>query len=198
MLAAIAACQAAGELPAGPRDRSGHGRAAARSGARRCRDQRRAGAGQAGAAAAARDRRGARRAPAATCRRSRRVEIAKPGFVNLRLTDDFWRGQIRIALRAGARYGAADLGQGRTRQRRVLLGQPDRAAARRPRPRHGVRRRARQPAGEDGLARWCANTTSTTAAPRSTTSRARSTTATSRRSARRRPSRPRASIPATI
>ena len=30
------------------------------------------------------------------------VEIAKPGFVNLRLTDDFWRGQIRIAL-AGRR-----------------------------------------------------------------------------------------------
>ena len=42
------------------------------------------------------------------------VEIAKPGFVNLRLTDDFWRAQVRIALQAGSRYGAADLGQGRT------------------------------------------------------------------------------------
>jgi arginyl-tRNA synthetase len=42
------------------------------------------------------------------------VEIAKPGFVNLRLTDDFWRAQIPIVLRAGSGYGAADLGAGRS------------------------------------------------------------------------------------
>jgi arginyl-tRNA synthetase len=41
------------------------------------------------------------------------AEIAKPGFVNLRLAHDFWREQVRVALRAGSRYGAADLGQGR-------------------------------------------------------------------------------------
>ena len=76
------------------------------------------------------------------------VEIAKPGFVNLRLDRRFLaRARSAIALRAGARYGAADLGQRPHGQRRVLLGQPERAAARRPRPRHGVRRRARQPAG---------------------------------------------------
>ena len=41
------------------------------------------------------------------------VEIAKPGFVNLRLTDAFWRAQVRVALEAGPAYGAADLGRGR-------------------------------------------------------------------------------------
>lgn len=41
------------------------------------------------------------------------VEIAKPGFINLRLRDRFWRAQIKVALDAGLRYGAADLGQGR-------------------------------------------------------------------------------------
>jgi arginyl-tRNA synthetase len=42
------------------------------------------------------------------------VEIAKPGFVNLRLTDDFWRAQLPIILRAGNAYGAVDLGGGRS------------------------------------------------------------------------------------
>jgi arginyl-tRNA synthetase len=37
---------------------------------------------------------------------------AKPGFVNLTLDDAFWRAQIRVALQAGADYGAADLGRG--------------------------------------------------------------------------------------
>ena len=41
------------------------------------------------------------------------AEVAKPGFINLRLTDSFWRAQIPVALRAGPDYGAVDLGQGR-------------------------------------------------------------------------------------
>jgi arginyl-tRNA synthetase len=41
------------------------------------------------------------------------VEVARPGFVNLRLRDDFWRAQIKVALAAGRGYGAADLGGGR-------------------------------------------------------------------------------------
>ena len=41
------------------------------------------------------------------------VEVARPGFVNLRLRDDFWRTQVRVALRAGRDYGAADLGRGK-------------------------------------------------------------------------------------
>ncbi len=42
------------------------------------------------------------------------VEIARPGFVNLRLTDDCWRAQIPIMLRAGGAYGTVDLGHGRS------------------------------------------------------------------------------------
>jgi arginyl-tRNA synthetase len=113
VLAAIAACQAAGELPDGvatdrvtvepPRDLS-HGDAATNA-----------------ALVLAKP---AGRPPLAIAEglaarlldlpQVETVEIAKPGFVNLRLTDDFWRGQVRIALQAGASYGAADLGQGRT------------------------------------------------------------------------------------
>jgi len=39
------------------------------------------------------------------------AEIAKPGFVNLRLHDDVWRDQVRAALEAGKDYGKADLGR---------------------------------------------------------------------------------------
>lgn len=41
------------------------------------------------------------------------AQAARPGFVNLTLDDAFWRAQIRIALRAGERYGTADLGLGK-------------------------------------------------------------------------------------
>jgi len=40
------------------------------------------------------------------------VDIAKPGFVNLRLATDVLRNQVRLALEAGADYGRADLGKG--------------------------------------------------------------------------------------
>ena len=49
-------------------------------------------------------------APAPT---SQAVAVARPGFVNLRLRDDFWRAQVKVALAAGRDYGAADLGRGR-------------------------------------------------------------------------------------
>ena len=38
------------------------------------------------------------------------VEIAGPGFVNLRLTPDVWRDRIRDVLNAGTAYGDSDLG----------------------------------------------------------------------------------------
>jgi arginyl-tRNA synthetase len=41
------------------------------------------------------------------------AEVAKPGFVNLRLSDEFWRAQIKVALEAGSDYGATDLGRGK-------------------------------------------------------------------------------------
>ncbi len=42
----------------------------------------------------------------------RSVEIAGPGFVNLRLTDDFWWARLAELLATGPGYGANDLGQG--------------------------------------------------------------------------------------
>ena len=40
------------------------------------------------------------------------VEIAGPGFVNLRLTDDFWRARLREILLAGRAYGDSFVGGG--------------------------------------------------------------------------------------
>lgn len=41
------------------------------------------------------------------------VEVAGPGFINLRLADEFWRARLADVLRAGPAYGDSDLGQGR-------------------------------------------------------------------------------------
>ena len=40
------------------------------------------------------------------------VTVAGPGFVNLRLVDEFWRAQLREVLSAGADYGSSDIGAG--------------------------------------------------------------------------------------
>ena len=40
------------------------------------------------------------------------IEIAGPGFVNLRLSDGFWQACLRDVLEAGPEYGASDLGAG--------------------------------------------------------------------------------------
>lgn len=40
------------------------------------------------------------------------AEVAGPGFINLRLKDDFWRERLRDVLRAGRRYGESRLGAG--------------------------------------------------------------------------------------
>lgn len=40
------------------------------------------------------------------------VSVAGPGFINLRLDPSFWRSRIPDILRAGAAYGAGDLGAG--------------------------------------------------------------------------------------
>ena len=41
------------------------------------------------------------------------VEIAGPGFINLRLTDEFWRSRLSDVLSAGTAYGDSSIGQGR-------------------------------------------------------------------------------------
>ncbi|WP_419901494.1 arginine--tRNA ligase [Kiloniella sp.] len=40
------------------------------------------------------------------------VEIAGPGFINLRLDEKFWFEQVSIILNAGKSYGDSDMGQG--------------------------------------------------------------------------------------
>jgi arginyl-tRNA synthetase len=40
------------------------------------------------------------------------AEVAGPGFVNLRLSEDFWRDRLRDVLAEGADYGRSDLGRG--------------------------------------------------------------------------------------
>ncbi len=40
------------------------------------------------------------------------VEVAGPGFINLKLADDFWRERLREVLRAGTSYGDSTFGQG--------------------------------------------------------------------------------------
>lgn len=41
------------------------------------------------------------------------AEIAGPGFINMRLTDTFWRERLKDVLRAGATYGESDEGRGK-------------------------------------------------------------------------------------
>lgn len=41
------------------------------------------------------------------------VEVAGPGFINLRLSPDVWLGQVSAILEAGADYGSSDAGAGR-------------------------------------------------------------------------------------
>ncbi|MDF1720110.1 MAG: arginine--tRNA ligase [Minwuia sp.] len=40
------------------------------------------------------------------------VEIAGPGFINIRLADGFWQARLAEILRRGVSYGDSDLGQG--------------------------------------------------------------------------------------
>jgi arginyl-tRNA synthetase len=42
------------------------------------------------------------------------AEIAGPGFINLRLTDDTWRDELRAIPALGADYGRSSIGTGRT------------------------------------------------------------------------------------
>ncbi len=41
------------------------------------------------------------------------AEIAGPGFINLRLTDDSWRGELALIATAGADYGRSAMGGGK-------------------------------------------------------------------------------------
>ena len=109
---AIDACQRAGELPEGldveritvepPRDPS-HGDAATNAALLLAKPAGRAPMDLAELLAAR----------LRACAEVAEVAVARPGFVNLRLHDDFWRAQVKVALGAGRDYGAADLGRGK-------------------------------------------------------------------------------------
>ena len=143
-------------------------RAAARPGARRGRDQRRPGAGEGRRQAA--DGRWPSDLPRALAgragggrRRRSPPRLCQPAP---------WRppsGSGRCARCCGRApaMAAAAWARGTTVNVEYLLRQPDGAAARRPRPRHGVRRRAGQPAGVCRLRCDPANIMSTTAGRRS-------------------------------
>ena len=111
VLAAIARCQATGNLPAGlatervtaepPRDPS-HGDAATNAALVLAKQ-----AGMAPMAIAE-----LLAAELGGLERVTGVEIARPGFVNLRLDNDVWRNEIRTTLHAGPDYGLVNLGRG--------------------------------------------------------------------------------------
>ena len=69
-----------------------------------------------------------------------------PGFINLRLADASWLAELRAIAALGADYGRSAHGRRADGQRRIRLGQPDRADAHGPLPRRGGRRRARRAA----------------------------------------------------
>ena len=142
------------------------------------------------------------RSPSASCRcslqtrsskgRDRRTWLHQPDTRPCLLAERAPHG-----ARAGRELRSERDRQGRSGERRVCVGQSDRADACRP---------TRGAVFGDALANLLAfagspsraNITSMTPAPRSMCSRARSTSATARRSARTSARSPRASIPATI
>ena len=74
------------------------------------------------------------------------VEVAGPGFLNIRLKPEAFEAMLRAALTQGDAFGAGPTGRG-AGQRRICQRQSDGADACRPWPRRRVRRRAREPAG---------------------------------------------------
>jgi len=79
------------------------------------------------------------------------VEVAGPGFINLTLKASVWSDALphRCCARAIA-TGEGAIGRGGEGQRRIRLGQPDRADACRPLPRRGIRGCAGEPASVRG------------------------------------------------
>ena len=113
------------------------------------------------------------------------AEVAGAGFINFRA------GEGRVVRAAQERGGAGRGLRAQQRRRRpqgdgrVRVGQSHGPDARRPRPRRGVRRDARQPARSHRAHASIASTTSTTPAGRSTSSRSASICAISSCAAKR-------------
>jgi arginyl-tRNA synthetase len=52
------------------------------------------------------------------------LDLAGPGFINITLSEDFWRGVVRRVLAGGETYGNVDLGQGRRVQIEFVSANP--------------------------------------------------------------------------
>ena len=96
--------------------------------------------------------------------------VAGPGFINLKISDAFWRERLRECLKAGVAYGDSPMGQGAKVNVEYVSANPTGplhcgACARR-----GGGRCARQPAGRRRAMPSPRSTTSTTPARRSTSS----------------------------
>ena len=52
------------------------------------------------------------------------VEVAGPGFLNIRLTDARWRRLVRDVVAAGEDFGASDLGAGKRAQVEYVSANP--------------------------------------------------------------------------
>ena len=58
-----------------------------------------------------------------------KVDVAGPGFINLTLKPHLWGEELRVVLAAGKGYGRSGIGNRRKGERRICLGQSDRADA---------------------------------------------------------------------
>ena len=72
------------------------------------------------------------------------AEVAGPGFINIRLDRSVWEEELRAILAEGDGLWPLGHGRGPDGQRRICLGQPDRADAHGPLPGRRGRRRARR------------------------------------------------------
>ena len=128
---------------------------------------------------AARDRHRARGGARARRRRrprppDRGATVAPPGFLNLRLADARPRAHRRRDPRRARALGPARAGEPARGQRRVRVGQPDRAAPRRQRPRARSSATCCAASSRPAASASRASTTSTIRAARSATSARRS------------------------
>ena len=113
------------------------------------------------------------------------VDVAGPGFINIRVKLAEFQTTLPEILRVGVAYGDSTIGNGNAGQRRIRLRQSHRPDAYRPLPRRRRRRCAGQPARPRPATTSPRSTTSTTPARRSPRSPGRPIGATSRRSAHR-------------
>ena len=125
------------------RARTDGGGAPASPRARRLRHQRRAAARQEGRPAAAGARRAASPTRCGSAPGDRRVEVAGPGFLNIRSTRPRWPASPAPCVAAGPRVRAQRRPRRPADQPGVRLGQPDRPGPPRRGPVGGRRRRAR-------------------------------------------------------